>query len=108
MTAGPAALWALIAGTAVTTVAIKAFGPVVLGGRSLPVTFTKVLVLLPPVVLAAIVATSALTDGSSFQVDARTVGVLVAAVLLWRRHHLLLAVVVAATATALLRLVGVP
>ena len=101
------ALWVLIAGTALATVAIKAFGPVVLGGRPLPVVFNKVLVLLPPVVLAALVATSTLADGSTLQVDASTAGVAVAGVQLWQRRPLLLAVLVAAAVTAGLRAVGV-
>lgn len=104
----PGSLWVLIAATAMLTIAMKAVGPVVLGGRDLPPTVTKVLILVPPVVLAALVATSALADGSSLQVDARTAGVAVGGLLLWRGRHLLLAVVVAAAVSALLRAVGVP
>ncbi len=99
-------LWALIVVTALLTATIKAAGPVVLGGRQLPAALTKVLVLLPAVVLAALVATSALADGSTLQIDARTAGVVVGGVLLWQRRPLLLAVVVAAAVTALLRAVG--
>lgn len=101
-------IWILIAATSLVTAAIKAFGPVLLGGRALPRAMNGVLVLLPAVVLAALVATSALADGSRLQADAKTVGVLVAGVLLWRRRHLLVAVVVAAAVTAALRAVGVP
>ena len=102
----PTALWLLIVVTALVTAAIKAFGPVVLGGRQLPTTLTKVLVLLPSVMLAALVATSALADGQVLQVDARTAGVAVGGLLLWQRRPLLLAVVAAAAVTALLRLLG--
>lgn len=102
----PNSLWTLIVLTALLTAVIKAAGPVVLGGRELPAPLTKVLVLLPAVVLAALVATSALADGSTLQVDARTVGVVVGGVLLWQRRPLLLAVVVAAVVTAVLRALG--
>jgi branched-subunit amino acid transport protein len=101
-------LWLLILGTAAATMAIKAFGPVVLGGRQLPPAATRVLVLLPPVVLAALVATSALADGSTLEIDSSTAGVAAGGVLLWRGRHLLLAVLVAAAVTAVLRLLGVP
>lgn len=104
----PGALWILIAATALLTMAMKAVGPVLLGGRDLPPTVTKVLVGVPPVVLAALVATSALADGSDLQVDARTAGVAVGGLLLWQGRHLLLAVLAAAAVSALLRAVGVP
>ena len=100
-------IWLLIAVTAVVTAIIKALGPVILGGRPLPAPVTSVLVLLPPVLLAALVATSALAYGSQLQVGAKTVGVLVAGVLMWQGRHLLLAVFVAAAVTALLRAIGV-
>ena len=96
-------IWILIAATAVATAVIKALGPVALGGRVLPARMVGVLILLPAVVLAALVATSALADGTDLQVDAKTVGVVVGGVLLWQRRHLLLAVVAAAAVTAVLR-----
>lgn len=99
-------LWLLIGLIAVVTVAIKAFGPVVLGGRPLSPAAMKVLVLLPAVVLAALVATSTLADGTTLQVDARTVGVAVGGVLLWRGRPMLVAVLVAVAVTAALRAVG--
>ena len=101
-------LWFLIAVVAAATIAIKALGPVVLGGRSLPPALAAVLALMPPVLLAALVATSALAEGDALQVDASTVGVAVAGVLLWQRRHLLLAVLVAAAVTAALRAAGLP
>ena len=99
-------LWVLIGALAAATILIKAAGPVVLGGRRLPAPMTRVLTLLPPAVLAALVATAALADGSALQVDASTAGVAVAGVLLWQRRPLLLAVLVAAAVTAGLRLLG--
>ena len=53
----------VIAGMALITFAIKAAGPVALGGRDLPIWFTSVVVLLAPALLAALVATQALADG---------------------------------------------
>ncbi len=103
---GPSSLWPLIVITAAATALLRAVGPVVLGGRRLPAALTKVLVLLPAVLLAALVATSALADGPVLRVDASTAGVAVGGLLLWQRRPLLLAVVAAAAVTALLRSLG--
>jgi len=58
--------------------------------------------------LAALVATTALTQEHGFAGLARPAGVLVAGVLAWRRAPFLVVVIAAAAVTALLRLTGVP
>ena len=98
--------WILIAVVAVLTAAIKAVGPVLLGGRALPPRFNGVIVVMPAAVLAALVVTSALADGDRLAVDATTVGVGVGGLLLWKRAPVLVAVLAAAVVTALLRAVG--
>lgn len=100
-----AIIWWTIVGVAVTTAAIKAFGPVVLGGRPLPPRFGGVIVLTAPAVLAALVATSVFADGDHLAVGASTVGVGAAAIVSWRKGSPMIAVLVAATVTALLRAV---
>ena len=62
---------ALIAGCTVVTAVIKAAGPVALGGRDLPEWFTRVIVLLAPALLAALVATAALADGHDLALGPR-------------------------------------
>jgi len=96
-------IWLLIGGCAVLTVLIKACGPVLLGGRVLPPWFDRVVLLLAPSLLCALVVTSAFASGPSWSVGAHTVGVVVAAVMLWRRHSLVLCVAVAVAITAGLR-----
>lgn len=98
--------WILIAVVAVLTAAIKAVGPVLLGGRALPPRFNGVIVVMPAAVLAALVVTSALADGDRLAVDATTVGVGVGGLLLWKRAPVLVAVLAAAVVTAGLRAVG--
>ena len=98
-----AQVWILILGCAMLTVLIKAFGPVLLGGRKLPPWFTRVIVLMAPTLLCALVVTSVFASGRSWSVGAHTVGVGVAALMLWRRHSLVLCVVVAVLVTAGLR-----
>ena len=96
-------VWVLILGCAALTAGIKAFGPVLLGGRELPPRFTRVIVLMAPTLLSALVVTSVFASGRSWSVGAHTVGVAVAAVMLWRRQSLVLCVVVAVLVTAGLR-----
>ncbi|MET0521568.1 MAG: AzlD domain-containing protein [Jiangellaceae bacterium] len=96
-------VWVLIFGCAALTALIKAFGPVLLGGRELPPWFTRVIVLMAPALLSALVVTSVFASGRSWSVGAHTVGVAVAGLMLWRRHSLVLCVVVAVLVTAGLR-----
>jgi len=58
--------------------------------------------------LAALVATAALTDGDAFGGVARPAGVTVGAVLAWRRLPFVVVVVAAAATAALLRVMGMP
>lgn len=98
--------WLVIAGCAVVTAAIKAAGPVALGGRDLPPRLVGVVVLMAPALLAALVVTSALADGERLHAGADTAGVAAAGLVLWRGGGVLPAVTVAAAVTAALRAVG--
>jgi len=60
------------------------------------------------VLLAALVATTALTEGHGFAGPARPAGVLAGGVLAWRKAPFLVVVLAAAAVTAVLRLLGVP
>lgn len=103
MTLTYAQVWVLILGCAALTILIKAVGPVLLGGRELPPWFSRVVVLMAPTLLCALVVTSAFASGRSWSVGAHTLAVAVAAVMLWRRYPLVLCVVVAVVITAGLR-----
>lgn len=94
---------AVIAGCAAVTFAIKAAGPVALGGRELPAWITRVLVLLAPALLAALVAVAIVSEGERWAVGEDTAGVLGAAALYWRTRSIVVCVVSAAVITALLR-----
>jgi branched-subunit amino acid transport protein len=99
-------LWVLIAGCALVTFAIKAAGPVTLGGRDLPPRFSAVVVLMAPALLAALVVTQALADGEHLHVGADTAGVAAAGVMVWRGGSVLPAVALAVALTAALRALG--
>ena len=101
-----ATAWALIAGCAVVTFAIKAAGPVALGGRELPDWFGRVVALLAPALLSALIVTQALADGEDLAAGADTAGVAAAGAALWRGVPIVAAVLIAAAVTAALRALG--
>jgi hypothetical protein len=98
------ATWLVVAIVGGGTIAIKAAGPVLLGGRPLPARLTGVVELLAPALLAALVAVQTFGSGEALVVDERVLGVAAAAIALWRKAPLLLVVVIAAAVTALARL----
>jgi branched chain amino acid efflux pump len=98
------AVWAVVALVGVTTVALKASGPVLMGGRELPPPLLRVVELLAPAVLAAFVAVQTLGGDRALVVDARVAGLVTAAIALLARAPIMVVVVAAAAATALVRL----
>jgi branched-subunit amino acid transport protein len=95
--------WVLVAGVGAATIAIKALGPVLLGGRPLPERVASVVRLLAPAVLAALVVTQTFADGRSLVLDARVLGVAAAGVALRLRAPVLLVIAAAAATTAIVR-----
>ncbi len=98
--------WLVVVALGVATAALKAAGPVALGGRPLPDRIAHAIALLGPAVLAALVATQAFARGQALALDERAIGVGVAAAALALRAPTLFAVVAAAAATALARALG--
>ena len=88
------------------TIACKAAGPVILGGRSLPPQLAGVVDMLAPAVLAALVVTQAVGADRKLVFDERLLGIAAAILALRRRAPLLSIVVAAAGVTALARLLG--
>jgi branched chain amino acid efflux pump len=97
--------WAVVILVGMATIAIKALGPVLLGGRQLPPRVNRVVGLLAPALLAALVAINTFATGQQLTVDARVLGVAAAGVAIWRRAPVLVVVIVAAAVTALARAV---
>jgi hypothetical protein len=99
------AVWVTIGVLAVATAAIKAAGPVLLGGRELPEAAMGVISLLAPALLGALVVTQTFAgEGRELVLDARVAGVAAAAVALWLRASMLFAMIVAALVAGLVRL----
>jgi branched-subunit amino acid transport protein len=102
------ALWVAIVAVTLASAAIKAAGPILVGGRELPPRGNAVIALLAPALLAALVVTETFGDDDygHLALDERALGVGVAAVALALRAPVLLAVALAALVTALARLFG--
>jgi branched-subunit amino acid transport protein len=86
--------------------AIRAFGPILVGGRELPQSANAVIALLAPALLAALVVTQTFGEDGRLVLDEKAIGVAVAAGALTLRASVLLAVVLAVVATALARAFG--
>jgi branched chain amino acid efflux pump len=99
------AVWTTIAGLTVVTAAIKAAGPVALGGRELPEWAMSIIALLAPALLAALVMVETFSDDHTLVIDSRAAGVAAAAIALSRGASLPVTVTVAAVVAAALRLV---
>jgi branched-subunit amino acid transport protein len=98
------AVWTTIAALCAGTLAIKAAGPVALGGRRLPSRAASVIGLLAPAILAALVVFETFGGhGTGMRFDARIFGLAAAALALALRLPLVVVVVAAAAATALAR-----
>lgn len=99
-------VWAVVALTGIGTIALKATGPVLLGGRPLSPKVASVVELLGPALLAALVAINTFGEGRSLVVDARVAGVAAGALAIRLRAPVLIVLVVAAGTTAAVRAIG--
>jgi branched-subunit amino acid transport protein len=96
-------VWLVVAVVGAATIAFKAAGPVLLGRRSLPPRVGAVVVLLAPVLLAALVVTQTVGGNGRLVLDARLAGIGAGAAAIGARAPLPAVVIVAAAATALVR-----
>ncbi len=99
--------WIIVLAVGIGTMVIKAAGPVLLGGRPLPDRVQRVVAMLAPALLAALVATAALSTGNQLVLDARIIGLGAAALAILLRAPILAVVIIAALSAGLARLVGV-
>lgn len=95
--------WVLTIVLAVGTVLLKTIGPVLAGGRQPPAPLTRVIALVAPALISALIVTSTFTAGRHLVIDARAAGLVVGATALWLRVPAVLAMIMAAIVCALLR-----
>jgi branched-subunit amino acid transport protein len=96
--------WVTVGLCTVTTFAIRAFGPMTVGGRTFGPRTQRVLALLPAALLAALVMTEAVIKDGDLDVDARAGGLAAAGLVVWRGGSVVWVVITAAATTAVLRL----
>jgi hypothetical protein len=100
-------VWITIGVLAVGTVMIKAAGPLAVGGRPLSAPATRVISLLAPAVLAALVVVGTFSGGDrELSFDARVLGLAAGAVAIALRAPLLVVVIAAAASAAGARALG--
>jgi hypothetical protein len=95
--------WITIAGLALGTIALKGAGPLALAHRDLPAAAGRVVALLAPALLAALVAVETVTHGHEIVIDARAAGLAAAGGALALRRPAIVAVIAAVVVTALVR-----
>jgi branched chain amino acid efflux pump len=97
--------WTIVSVVGAATIAFKAMGPVVLGGRELPERVRGVVALLAPTLLAALVVVSVFGQGRDLAVEAgMTAGMAAAVVALLMRAPIIVVVGAAAVTAAVVRL----
>jgi branched-subunit amino acid transport protein len=99
-------VWITIAGLTLATVAIKAAGPLIVGGRELPAGLDAVISLLAPALLAALIVTDTFAREQDLTVDARAAGLACAGAAVALRAPLLVTVLVAAAGAAAVRAIS--
>jgi uncharacterized membrane protein len=93
-------VWITIAVLALGTAALKLVGPLLLGGRELPISAMSIIELLASALLAALVVVETFARGRSLTLDARALGLVFAAIALSRRAPLTIVVIGAAVVAA--------
>jgi uncharacterized membrane protein len=98
--------WTVLGVLSIGTYLLKSAGPLLLGNRTLPPLFERIINLLPPALLAALVVTAAVASKGRLVADARLVGLAAAIMALQRKAGFVTVVIVAALATAAARKLG--
>jgi branched-subunit amino acid transport protein len=96
-------VWLIVLLVGAVSSGVKAAGPVLFGGRNLPPAAQRVVALMAPTLLAALISTQLLSQGHHLTLDTRLVGLGVGITGLLLKFPVLLIVVLAAAATALTR-----
>jgi Branched-chain amino acid transport protein (AzlD) len=95
--------WILIGVLALGSLLMKTLGPVLAGGRQPPARLTRVIALIAPALISALIVVSTFTQGQRLIIDARAAGLAIGAIALWFRVPAVLAMLLAVIACALLR-----
>ena len=96
--------WSIVIIASLAVAATKLIGYLVPPKLFEPPRIRRSIELLPAALLSALIVTQTFSTGQALTIDARAVGLVVAALLYWVRAPFIVAVVAAMAATALVRL----
>jgi branched-subunit amino acid transport protein len=85
------------------TFSLKSAGPLLLGGRPLPVWLDRAALLLPAALLSGLICVQTFGDGRSLTIDARAAGLAAAAIAIWRKAPFVVVVLSAMVVAAAVR-----
>lgn len=100
------AVWATVVVVGLASVVLKGCGPVVLGSRELPAALQRVVALMAPTLLTALIVTQVFAHDQRVVIDARAAGLAAGALALLFRAPTLVVVLSAAGVCGLVRAVG--
>jgi len=96
--------WALVLALSGAAYALKLLGAVIIGQRTMPPAIERCLLLIPAALLAGLIAKDTFTTGQSIGIDARAVGLAVAAVATWKKLPFAVIIVLGVGTVAVIRL----
>lgn len=96
--------WALVLALSGAAYALKLLGAVIIGQRTMPPAIERCLLLIPAALLAGLIAKDTFTTGQSIGIDARAVGLVVAAVATWKKLPFAIIIVLGVGTVAVIRL----
>ena len=96
--------WALVLALSGAAYGLKLLGVVIIGQRTMPPAIERCLLLIPAALLAGLIAKDTFTTGQSIGIDARAVGLAVAAVATWKKLPFAVIIVLGVGTVAVIRL----
>jgi uncharacterized membrane protein len=96
--------WALVLALSGAAYGLKLLGAVIIGQRTMPSAIERCLLLIPAALLAGLIAKDTFTTGQSIGIDARAVGLAVAAVATWKKLPFAVIIVLGVGTVAVIRL----
>lgn len=96
--------WALVLALSGAAYGLKLLGAVIIGQRTMPPAIERCLLLIPAALLAGLIAKDTFTTGQSIGIDARAVGLAVAAVATWKKLPFAIIIVLGVGTVAVIRL----
>jgi len=95
--------WGFIFALAGISYGFKLLGSVIIGQRVMPPVLERCLLLIPPALLAGLIAKDTFTVGQTIGIDARAAGLAVAALATWKKLPFAGIIVLGVGTTALIR-----